>query len=115
MRFNEIRNIVSTNYVNIYKYEWKGITYYKSRCRIKGYKTIIVKSKISDKDCALKLDIELVKLGLNPINILVKNTIDISLQEDIEQHFEDVRSEYTQEQRMIDREYENERNSQPQY
>ena len=35
--------------------------------------------------------------------------------EAINQHHEDVRSEYKQEQRMIDREYENERNSQPQY
>ena len=33
----------------------------------------------------------------------------------INQHHEDVRSEYMQEQRMIDREYENERNSQPKY
>lgn len=35
--------------------------------------------------------------------------------EAINQHHEDVRGEYIQEQRMIDREYENERNSQPQY
>lgn len=39
----------------------------------------------------------------------------IAQYKEMQEHEEDVRSEYMQEQRMIDREYENERNSQPQY